>query len=59
MTEPQPDPSDPPTGRGPLLALLVIVVLVAGGYWLSQHIRAANQVQDCVMAGRTNCVKVE
>ena len=51
---------DEPEGpsRGALIAVLVIVALVAGGYWLSQHIRAANRVQDCVMAGRTNCAPV-
>jgi hypothetical protein len=56
---PEPSPDGPPMGRGPLIALVVIVVLVVGGVWLAQHIRAANQVQDCVMAGRTNCAPVQ
>ncbi len=59
MVEQAPEsPPDGPTGRGPLVALVVIVVLVVGGYWLAQHIRAANRVQDCVMAGRSNCAPV-
>ena len=55
MTEPDPggDPQGPP--RGALIALLLVVALAAGGFWLSQRIHAASQVQDCVMAGRTNC----
>ncbi len=54
MTEP---PSEGPS-RGALIALLVIVALVAGGFWLSRHIREANRIQDCVMAGRSNCAPV-
>ena len=48
---------DTPEGpsRGPLLALLLIVVLCVGGYFLAGQLRASNRVQDCVMAGRSNC----
>ena len=43
-------------GRGRAVAILVaVVLLVAGGVWLAQAMRAANRVQDCMMAGRTNC----
>ena len=45
-------------GRGPLIALVLLVILAAGGYWLAEHLRAANRVQDCVMAGRANCAPV-
>jgi hypothetical protein len=44
--------------RGPLIALLVIVVLCLGGYFLFSRIRASNSLQDCVMSGRTNCAPV-
>lgn len=43
------------SGRGAVLALVVVVALVLGGLWLNQHLRATARVQDCVMAGRTNC----
>ncbi len=59
MTSGPPEPPQEGPSRGALIALVVIVALVAGGYWLSQHIRAANRVQDCVMAGRTNCAPVQ
>lgn len=54
------DVEPPPEGpsRGALIALVVIVLLVVGGYWLAQHIRAASRIQDCVMAGRTNCAPI-
>ncbi len=56
----QEQPDAPPEGpsRGALIALAIVVLLVAGGFWLSQRIHAASQVQDCVMAGRTNCARV-
>ena len=49
---------DTSTNRGPLVALVVVVVLVVGGLWLSSHLRASAQIQDCVMAGRTNCAPI-
>jgi hypothetical protein len=47
-----------PSRRGPLIALVVVVVLVAGGIWLSQTLRQGGRIQDCVMAGRQNCAPV-
>lgn len=44
--------------RTHLIALLVIVVLVLGGLWLANVLRSASRIQDCVMSGRTNCVRI-
>ena len=44
--------------RGALLALLVIAVLIAGGIWLARTLHGVGRLQDCVMAGRTNCAPV-
>lgn len=54
------DEQEPPDGpsRGALVALVLVVALAAGGFWLWQRVHTANQVQDCVMAGRTNCAPV-
>jgi hypothetical protein len=50
---------DPPSSnRGPLVALLAVVVLVICGWWLMRHIRADTAIQDCVMSGRTNCAPI-
>ena len=51
---------DDPDGnrRGPLIALVLIVALVAGGLWLSQRLGASARLQDCVMSGRTNCAPI-
>ena len=44
--------------RGPLVALLLVVVLLVGGLWLMRHLRATAALQDCVMSGRTNCAPI-
>jgi len=33
------------------------VVLVAGGLWLTSILSSVSRIQDCVMSGRTNCVR--
>ncbi|MBN9508266.1 MAG: hypothetical protein J0I21_04015 [Alphaproteobacteria bacterium] len=57
----QPDDTEEAAGprRGALIALVVIAALVAGGLWLSHTLRGVGQVQDCVMAGRSNCAPVQ
>jgi hypothetical protein len=52
------DDEPAPARRGALIALIVVVVLVVGGLWLSQSLRHSGQIQDCVMAGRGNCAPV-
>ena len=44
--------------RGTVAALVVVVLVVLGGLWLSARLRADNRIQDCVMAGRSNCAPV-
>ncbi len=53
-------PDDSPGGasRGPIVALILVVVLVLGGLWLSHRLHSASAIQDCVMSGRTNCAPV-
>lgn len=48
----------PNSGRGPLAALALLVAIVIGGVFLSGALRGSNRIQDCVMAGRTNCAPV-
>lgn len=47
-----------PSRRGLLVALVVIVVLVLAGWWISGALRGGAAVQDCVMQGRTNCAPI-
>ncbi len=47
----EPDPSR----KTAVLAVLAIVILVFGGIWLTRHMRAEGQMEDCLMAGRRTC----
>ena len=44
--------------RGAVVALLLIVALIAGGIWLARTLHGVGRLQDCVMAGRSNCAPV-
>jgi len=60
MSDPRvPDPDDHPPRRGALIALIVIVVLLAGGLWLSRTLHETGRVQDCVMSGRKDCAALQ
>jgi hypothetical protein len=50
------DDDEPPSRRGSLIALLAVAVLIVAGWFLSDILRAASAIQDCVMSGRHNCV---
>jgi hypothetical protein len=52
------EPDETPNSRGPLIALIVVVVLVLGGIWISHVLRSGAAIQDCVMQGRSNCAPV-
>jgi hypothetical protein len=57
MSEPE-DEGDGEAGgsrRGALIALVVILLLVIAGLWLGRTLHGVSRLQDCVMAGRTNC----
>jgi hypothetical protein len=49
---------DGPNPRNAVMALVVILAIVLGGLWLSGELRQTASLQDCVMAGRTNCAPV-
>jgi hypothetical protein len=53
------DEDDEPSRRGPLIGLVVIVVIVLGGLWLTHVIHGSSAIQDCVMSGRTNCAPIQ
>jgi hypothetical protein len=47
---------EPPSRRGPLIAIAVIALIVLVGIWLSSTLGGVSRLQDCVMSGRSNCV---
>jgi hypothetical protein len=54
------DPSDadpqPESRRGAVIGLIVVLLLVVIGYWLMTALRHEGQLEDCMMAGRKDCV---
>ena len=56
----EPEPSRlPDPRRAALLGLLLTVLLVIVGVLLVRVLGRAARLQDCVMAGRTNCAPIE
>jgi hypothetical protein len=45
--------------RGPLVAMVIVVVLAGVGWIIVRQLMADSKLQDCVMSGRKNCVPVE
>jgi hypothetical protein len=41
-----------------LLTLLVTVILIAGGVWLSTKLLENRKLQDCFLQGRRNCAPI-
>jgi hypothetical protein len=41
--------------RGNLMAAIVILVLVIGGYWLFTTLNAQQKLELCLEAGRRDC----
>jgi hypothetical protein len=45
----------PNSRRGVLVGLVLILLLVAGGFLLTRVLRGMSQLQDCALSGRSNC----
>lgn len=44
--------------RGTLIAVVVLLVLAVGGWWIANRLHQMSALQDCVMQGRRNCAPV-
>lgn len=56
---PPPDEDDDARFTKSLAGLAVALLLVVFGYWLMEHLAAESKLEDCMMAGRPNCVPVD
>ena len=43
------------SGRGNLVAIIAVVVLVALGYWAFNYIDQQRKMQNCLDSGRRDC----
>ena len=50
---------DAPHPRRALIALLAIIALIAGTWYIMHRLNQAARLQDCVASGRTNCAPIE
>ena len=55
---PEPEHDAPSSNRGPVAALVVVLVLVVVGWVLTQALHKGGAMQDCVASGRTNCAPI-
>jgi hypothetical protein len=56
---PQDDDRPPDPRHTTLIALVFVLLLVAGGLFLAHELRKMSQIQDCAMQGRSNCAPVD
>ena len=42
-----------------LIGLIIILALAIAGVWLVRELREKSQLEDCLMAGLTNCAPIE
>ena len=47
-----------PTRKTAMIAAVVVLALVGCGLWLSHVLSASGKIEDCLMAGRRNCVPI-
>ena len=45
------------SGRGNLLALIAVVVLIALGYWAFNYLDQLRKLQNCLDSGRHDCAQ--
>ena len=58
MTDTPEQPRQPSPWRA-LVGLVVLVVLMAGVWYIATGLRQTGRMQDCVASGRTNCFPID
>ncbi|MCK1708558.1 MULTISPECIES: hypothetical protein [unclassified Bradyrhizobium] len=63
---PKPDSGEKPKSRpkpeakrGAIAGLIIVIVILGVGWWLTRDLTAASKMQDCLMSGRRNCNVIE
>ena len=55
----QPNRQSGDNRRGAIAGLIIAIVILAVGWWLTRNLTAASKMQDCLMSGRSNCNVIE
>ena len=59
MSDHDDDGRSPDSRRPAVIGLLVVLALVAAGYFLVTALRQNASLEDCLMSGRKNCAPIE
>ena len=58
MSDPRDDPGDDDRRtRANVVAIIAVLLLAGGAYWLVKSLDAHLKLLDCVASGRRNCVE--
>jgi hypothetical protein len=52
------DPNDGFRNRQTLAALIAIILIALGGWWLMSQLQHHREVQNCIASGRRDCVPI-
>ena len=52
------EPDDEGPGRSNIAAIVVIVVLFAGAYWVFNLLEHHREIQNCIASGRRDCIEI-
>jgi hypothetical protein len=59
---PAEDANEPPDDHGPgrsnIAAIVVIVALFAGAYWVFNRLERHRETQNCIASGRRDCIEI-
>jgi hypothetical protein len=56
---PQDQDPEPDSRRPAVIGLILVLVLVAAGYYLMTALRQNATLEDCLMSGRKNCAPID
>jgi hypothetical protein len=54
----QEPPDDDGPGRSNIAAIVVIVALFAGAYWVFNLLEHHREIQNCIASGRRDCIEI-
>jgi hypothetical protein len=53
-----PEPDDATRNRQTMAAVIVVGLLLVGGWWLMSTLQRHREIGDCIASGRRDCVPI-
>jgi hypothetical protein len=54
----EPEDDDAPSTRQTIVGLVVIALLLIGGWWVMSEMQRHREIGDCIASGRRDCVPI-